>query len=152
MPAVSRLGLYGGSRSPYGSFAGKEEGEVVVVASTGGRRRKKRYVVEVDGQFFDAENITAVQAALAQAREVAEDSVSQIVTSRIPRVTVKTSSGKPTTSVIIQREVRKTQDIIRDIYTKAAKSAAVDQEIAKLLKIKFDEEDEEEAIIALLLM
>ncbi len=30
--AVTRLALYGGPRSPYGSFAGKTEAEVVVVA------------------------------------------------------------------------------------------------------------------------
>lgn len=31
---VTRLGLYGGPRSPYGSFAGKEEGEVIVSLDT----------------------------------------------------------------------------------------------------------------------
>ena len=45
MAAVTRLGLYGGPRSPYGSFAGKTA-QVIVAASTtegGGKSKRRKY-------------------------------------------------------------------------------------------------------------
>ena len=65
--AVTRLGLYGGPRAPYGSFAGKVEGEVVVKAALAGHigRRKPKYVIEVEGELIQVENIAHAEAVFA---------------------------------------------------------------------------------------
>lgn len=47
MAAVTRLGLYGGTRSPYGSFEGKTEQEDI-----GGGVVAKRKIKRVDRNFF----------------------------------------------------------------------------------------------------
>lgn len=157
LDATTRLGLYGGSRSSVAFTARDPSGFIPVVSSSkGGRRRKRRrYVVEIDGQFFDADNITAVQSALAIARDNADEAAARDVRTEVaqkpPRIKVLTTTGKATTSQIIQRAVRTTQKAINKAYTNAAKRIARDNEIAQLLHVKFAEEDEEDSILALLL-
>ena len=159
MPAVSRLGLYGGSRSPYGSFAGKVAGEVpapeVSTKGGGGRKKRLRYVVEIDGKLIQVANISEVQSVLLQARELAEQSAQQDVKTAVapkpPKVKVLTVVGKATTSQTIRRDVVATQKVINREYNRAAKRIAIDNEIAQLFRVKFAEEDEEDSILALLL-
>ena len=156
MAAVSRLGLYGGSRSPYGRFAGKVEGEVPVVSTTAtGRSKRKRYVVEVDGQLIQVASVQEAERVLQQVRSLAQESADRDVTTEIvpkpPRVSVKTIAGNKSTSKTIQTEVKKTQKAINRAYIKAAESIAQNREISELLIKKFKHEDEEDAIIALLL-
>lgn len=58
MAQVTRLGLHGGPRGLYGSFAGRTENVVVVATTTGGgkskRQRQRRYPrwVVVDGERY----------------------------------------------------------------------------------------------------
>jgi hypothetical protein len=59
MPQVTRLGLHGGPRGLYGSFAGRTENVVVATATTTGggkskRQRQRRYPrwVVVDGERY----------------------------------------------------------------------------------------------------
>ncbi len=131
---------------------------IVVVSAAGGGRRKRRYIVEVDGQFFEVASIDAAEAILIQVRNLADESAIRDVKTEIapkpPRVSVKTIAGKVTTSVTLQREVKRTQKVINQAYVRRAKSIAQDIEISKLMiaRIKLDDEGDESAIIALLLM
>lgn len=141
---VTRLGLYGGSRGLYGSFAGKTPG-IVVVASKGGRS-KKRYVVEVDGQLIQAASISDVEAVLAHVRQIADESAERDVktptTPKPPKVKVRTGTRK-STSATIQREVKRTQKVVNQAYTKRAREISQDREISNLMlkKIAQDEND-----------
>jgi len=129
-----------------------------VKRQTGGRTRKKgrRYIVEIDGQYFPVANISDAEALLMQARQMAEEAAPRDVgraTVRIkpPRVAIKTASGAETTSVTLKREVKRTQEIINKIYRDAYESIERTREISRLLHKKLEEEDEEEAILALLM-
>lgn len=103
-----------------------------VRAAKGGRvRKRRRYVVEIDGQFFDADNIAAVESLLAQARLAAMESAPRDASGapagvrlKPPRVRVKTGAGRVTTSVTIQRDVERTQKRINAIYRKAQQQIA----------------------------
>ena len=160
MAAVTRLGLYGGPRGLYGDFSTKEPGTPVVPDRAGGgrSRRRARYVVEVDGQFIQVADIHAAEASLQQVRDLANISAAKDVTTEIapkpPRIAVKTLSGNVTTSIVLQREVKKTQRIVNQAYIKRANEIAQDIEISTLIlaKIKKQDADDESAIIALLLM
>jgi len=125
------------------------------------KSRKRRYLVEIDGEFFDADSVIDVQSLLAQAEETAKESAQRDVINapdvrkiriKPPKVRVQTVSGKPTNSVTIQRDVAKTQRRINAIYLKAQKEIEQIREISSLMRVKIAaEEDEEETIIALLL-
>ena len=118
------------------------------------KRKRKRYVVEVDGQLIPAASIAEVQAVLANARELAQQTAPKDVRPKVrikpPRVAVRTASG-PSTSQTIQREVRRTQDFINTTYRRAQESLDRTLEIAMLMRRKMQEDDDEEAVIALLL-
>ena len=155
MAAVTRLGLYGGPRGLYGDFSTKEEGTPVVEeAQTGRRKRVKRYVVEVDGELFDVENISQAQSILQRVRDLAEESAAQDVHTEIapkpPRIKVLTVTGKVTTSQVLKREVTRTQQVVRKAYNEAARRFSVNREISKLILKSIEREDEEAAIMLLL--
>ena len=126
-----------------------------MVSTTKGRRKRKRYVVEVDGQLFQAESISHVESIFQQVRALAEESAERDVTTPVtpkpPRITVKTRAGKASTSQVIQQEVKRTQTVINRAYIRAAKAIAQNREISELLIRKFEQEDEEEALILLLM-
>lgn len=154
--AVTRLGLYGGSRTPYGSFAGKTPGPEPTpdVAPKGRRKRVKRYVVEVDGELFDVENISQAQSILQRVRDLAEESAQRDVHTEIapkpPRIKVLTVAGKVTTSQVLKREVTRTQQVVRKAYNEAARRLSVNREISNLILKSIEREDEEAAIMLLL--
>ena len=108
MPAVSRLGLYGGSRGLYGSFAGKTEGEVPVVdetAPTGGwaalnwydsymqqnaRKRVKREQIREEIEQLEDDTDKAIAEILQgdiekESREAELTSLEQMVSSTFTR-------------------------------------------------------------------
>ena len=127
---------------------------VVEKATGGGRRKRRRYIVEVDGQFIEVATIADAEMVLQQARELAEVAVEKVdaPARQIPRVSVKLISGRETTSKVIKREVKRTQAVINRIYQNAQERIERDKEIARLMQAKLrEEEDEEEALIALLL-
>ena len=157
----TRLGLYGSTRTPYGAFAGKTE-TIVVPSKAGGHigRKRRRYVVEVDGQYIEVANISEAEHVLRQVRELAQEAAESTVTTPVtpkpPRIKVRTGAGKPTTSKVIQREVRRTQKAVNRAYIQAAerikRDLSITQEIAALMQTKLREEDEEDSIITLLLI
>ncbi len=123
----------------------------------GTKKKRRRYLVEIDGEFFDADSIGDVQAVLAQARETAEEAAEATVTTPVtpkpPRIKVVTGSGNQTTSQVIQREVKRTQRTVNQAYRIAAQRIARDMEISALIHKKLEQEnqDEDDAITALLL-
>lgn len=142
-------------------FAGSgAEAPVVEVSSRGGRSRRRRYVAEVEGEFFVFDSISAVQAFLMQVREEADNAAERDVTTPVapkpPRVTVKTGAGKATTSKVLQRDIRRTQQAVIKSYNAVAErirqQRELDAEISRLLQAKLQtEQDEEDAILVLLL-
>ncbi len=119
-----------------------------------GRRRRPRYLVEIDGQFFDADSPVAVRKLLEQAAEIAEAQADSLKSA--PVVRVKTGTGKATTSKPINAAVRQAQRSINRSFDRALaerqRRQTQDREIALLLALKLrDEEDDDEALLALLL-
>ncbi len=141
--------------------SGADAPAVVETPKRGGltkkQKRLRRYAVEVDNEFFFFNTISEVESFLATVRETAEESaerdVTEPVTPKPPRVSVKLVSGRPTTSKTIRREVQRTQSVVNKAYIRAAKRIAqireVDKEISRILQDKL--RDEEDQIIALLL-
>lgn len=131
------------------------EGEVEETpAKSKGRRKRKRYIVEIDNQFIEVASVADAQAVLEQAREVAEDAATQLTepVKDIPRISVKLISGKETRSKVLRRDVKKTQQAVEWIYRKAQQRIDRDREISRLLQARIrDEEEDEEALIALLM-
>ena len=155
----TRLGQHGGARIPYGAFTGKTETVVIPTAqATGrGRRRRRYYSVEIDEQIFVFASVADVEAFLQQVREEAETAAETLVTSpevpRLPRIRVKTASGKPTASKSLTKAVRATRKAVSKAYTAQAQRRGIDKEISELLLAKLEAaRREEEDIIALLLV
>lgn len=125
--------------------------------STGGRSgKRKRYVVEVEGEFFEVASVQAAQEVLQQLRDIAEESAKKDVTSAVtpkpPRVSIKTGKGKATQSAPLKKAVKQTQKKINRAYVQAARAKQRDTEIAQLITRKLrDEQEEEEAKLLLLL-
>lgn len=126
----------------------------------GGRVRKKskiRYVVEVDGEFFDVPNIAAAESILLKVRESAQEAALRDVQTEVvpkpPRIKIKTLRGAPTTSKVLQKAVRQTQQAVTRAYARQAEkikqSRARDMEIATLLQRKVKQEDEDELLLLL---
>lgn len=129
--------------------------DAVEQAKKGGRSRRARYIVEVDGQFIQVATIAEAQSVLAQAKELATVTAQKDVRPKVrikpPRIAVKTASGKPTTSQTLQRSVQTTQQAVNQIYRKAAAEIEQTRELARLIHRKLEQEDEDEAILALML-
>lgn len=122
----------------------------------GGRsRRTIRYIVEIDGERIPTASIQEAEALLSQAVEVAEESADRDVRRSIrikpPRISVRTGSGKQTASVSLQRTVKRSQARVAEIYDKARERIETEREISRLIQRRIRDEDEEEAILALLL-
>ena len=136
------------------SLSGLQPEAALESPKKGGRRKKRRrYIVEVDGQFFEVASVAEAQSVLAQLRElaveVARPSVEKGI--QIPRVTVKTVLGNEIKSVPLKKAVTDTNKVIRNIYARAKEQLRRDQEISRLFHKKLHEEEEDD-IIALLLL
>lgn len=123
----------------------------VAVANTGaGRSRRRRYLVEIDGQDFEVSGIDEAQALLERAKAVATKAIEKASSAPSTRV----ARGRPgiprpvirTADPELKAVVRQAQFEIAEIYD----SAVRDMEIRALLA-KREEEDEEEALIRLLM-
>lgn len=135
------------------------DGTVQPTKNKGGRSRrgKRFYVVEVDGQDFVVSTISEAQYLLRQAETLARESAERDATKaelnpairlKPPRIAVRTSTGKQTSSVALQREVKRTQGRVAEIYREAqARVATIRREAEKAKQAR----DEEESIIALLM-
>lgn len=143
-PGSGALSLYG--RGPTIINSG-----FVPAKKSGGRtRRKRRYLIEIDGEFFDAETVAQVRALLSQAKEVAKEAAPrQNVRIKAPRIKVRLESGAPIKSKAITREVDQANRVIRGIYKRAADQVAELREKMERRE-KRRKKDEEAAILLLL--
>jgi hypothetical protein len=117
-----------------------------------GRGKKRRYVVEVDNQLFEVATQKDAIALLTQVRELAQEVASEATGPvSAPTMRVVTATGKVSQSKAIQKAVRDTKRKIRLINQRANERIRRDNEIAELLHLKLEQEDEEDTILALLL-
>lgn len=153
---VPASALAGASNLDAGTFTVTDD----VGGAKGGRVRKKgrrRYVVEVDGEYFEVPTIAAAEAVLLKVRESAQEAALRDVQTEIvpkpPRIRIKTLRGAPTTSKALQKAVRQTQQAVTRAYSRQAEkikqARARDMEIATLLQRKIKQEDEDELLLLL---
>ncbi len=129
----------------------------VAAASTGaGRpsRRRRRYVVEIDGQMFEAQSVEHAQAILDRARELAQTAAEEVAAEVVPVKAVRKVGKKPIalpTPTISSPDpeladaVRAARVAINETYRRAALEA----ELAYWMARQADE-DEEEALLLLM--
>lgn len=153
---VPATALDGGNPLNAGSFVVTDD----VGGAKGGRVRKKsrpRYVVEVDGKFFEVPNIAAAESVLQKVRDnVSEAALRDVQTEIVPkppRIKIKTLRGAPTSSKVLQKAVRQTQQAVTRAYSRQAEkikqARARDMEIATLLQRKIQREEEDELLLLL---
>ena len=130
---------------------------------------KTRYTVQVDGDYlvkFDVDGDYISSTFDIDGDEVSFDSIEEVegflaelldaaekVTERLeqpPRIRVKTATGKPSKSKKIVEAVEKTEQGINKAYEEAQRRREVDQEISRLMIEKIEREEDDEALIALL--
>lgn len=125
-------------------------------ASKGAGRKRRRYVVEVDGQTFEVASVAEAQAVLDQARALAEAHAQSQVQRSVKRARRRGKALRELTlelpsietqSLVLEPLIAQAQADIRAIYERIARDA----EIRELMRIKLVEEDEEDAIVTLLL-
>lgn len=149
---VPSSALAGADDLDAGSFTVTDD----IGGAKGGRVRRKRYVVEVDGEFFEVANIAAAESFLLSVRESAQEAAERdvkTVTPKPPKVRIRTIRGAPTTSRTLQREVARTQKAVTQAYARQAEKVrrqrAIDMEIAERMQQKIVQEEEENLIILL---
>lgn len=123
-----------------------------------GRRTRRRYYVEIDGQYFPVEDAQEAKTLLDQARAMAERSAeiaAQKVEKRVKKVVAK---GRDPGEIRIERptvtaspELQLDLSGIRADIDRLYANAAALLEMRVLLELKAAEEDEEEAIMLLLM-
>lgn len=119
-------------------------------------RRRRRYLIEIDGEFFDVRNQFEAQAIFDQIREIANQQVETDVAIKPPRITVKTGTGKLTRSSGILSAVRETKQAVAQaidrqqaLFTERLK---IDKEIRQLMVGKLTQEEAEEEVKLILLL
>jgi hypothetical protein len=152
------------SQSPVGGSFAASGSTVTITVSLGpqpaasehpaGRaRRRKRFTVEIDGQDFDVNNVAEARALLERAKSLAEQAAAKDIPRQLKRAKRRKRAVRISAPVIttnapeLQPLVAKYSTDIGAIY----KQMALDAEIRDLLRKKLLEEDEEDAITALLL-
>ena len=139
-----------------------EAGEVEQVKRKGGhirRKRRIRYVVEIDGQLFEAVSPEHAKQLLREAAEAIEEIAEETpeALDKKPVIRVRTEGGKLSQSPVLKKEAQQTRTRIARAFRAAQelteRRRQIDREISELLiqKIREQEEDDEEAILALLL-
>jgi len=145
--------------------------DVEAVANAGGitkarkRAGPRRFLVEIDGQFFDADSVQAVQAQLEWVRKLAKESAetdatkealkpeSNVIRIAPPKVRV-TENGKPAKNATITRDVQRTQRLVNRAYAKARQEVEEIRQLAtrrEARQRRIAKRKEEEAIVSLLL-
>lgn len=135
---------------------------VVVKAKGGssGKRRPRRYLVQVDNKHFEVRSQAEAIAFFERAAQTVEASDDAPTPTKKPIITIRTSTNKPVKSKAISTALLSAQRRINKVYDtrkqKIKQQQSIDMEIANLLQSKLRterlfEQDEEDAIIALLL-
>lgn len=138
-----------------GSASGAQASSERAQQPAGRPRRKRRYIVEIDGQEFEAESPAHAQAILERARELADKAAQSQADAVVARVTRKVRSlGKVRPVALKAPEIRTDAPIdlepiladLRAIYAQAAREA----EIRLMMERQAAMDDEEDAITLLL--
>lgn len=122
-------------------------------SGAGKPKRRKRYLIEIDGQEFLVSSFAEAEALLQKAAALAQQVADQAAARNSKRTRRKKRAvqiSKPvieTPNTEIQPLVSQYRADIDKIY----ESMARDAEIRELLRLKLIEEDEDDAVIALLL-
>jgi len=134
----------------------------------GGRVRKTRtpkYLVEINGEFFDAESVRQVQILLEHTRKLAKVAAESEASAEAmqgeeqkpirikpPKIKITQDNNQPVESVTVRREVARTQAVIDRIYANSAARVQEIRDMAARREARFKRErDDEEAIISLLM-
>ncbi len=110
------------------------DGTVQPTKSGGGRvKKKRRYVVEIDGQFFDADNAPQVEEVLEKAVALAESA--QILSK--PKINIKTVRGRAVRAAAVTQALSNARESMDEVISRNREKARI--------------RDEEDAITALLM-
>ena len=131
---------------------------VEVVAATASRRKggrvRRKYYVEIDNQVFVVADAAEARGVLASLRQIAREQADTDKPIKAPTIKVKTGAGKESRASGILSEVRKTKNAVAEAIKKQKKKQSItpiDSEIAMLMQRQIWDEEDEEAILALLL-
>jgi hypothetical protein len=153
------------SQSPAGGEDAPEGATVTITVSLGPepvratpeggsarRQHRKRYYVEIDGQYFEVNSQAEaeqqiLERALSLATEVAEEASERSI-KRVRRGKQAVTPSLP--SMSSSPELAPIVDQYREKITAIYRQIAIDAEIRELMRVKFAEQDEEDAIFVLL--
>lgn len=153
---VTRLGLSGITRGLYGDFSGKTAEEVVEAAARhAGRIRRKRLFLEIDNQTFEVNSLDEAEHILEMARSQAQSHATSVVRREVKR---RRRRGRPVTNITVPKpiivarspELREMVLSAQRQIDAAYEKVEVEQEIAAMLRIKAQNERDEEDLLFLL--
>jgi len=138
-----------------GTSASVQAGSLASAVKRGRRRRVRErfsYRIEIDGQEFFFATLQEVIDFLDEARELAEAQSDKLVSrDSPPKIVVRTKSGAETKSKKIQKAIADTRkSVVRSIEV-ARDKRNWRRDLDRLVAEKKRQEDEEEALIALLM-
>ena len=120
------------------------------------RSKPRRYVIEVDGKYFEVNNVAEAQTIFQKIRDIAAEQVETLEPLKPVRIKVTTGAGKESRQSTILSDIRTTKLAVDKAIERQeaylAKQQQIDGEIHNLmLRAIENEEDDEDAILALLL-
>lgn len=136
MAAVTRLGLYGGTRSLYGSFAGKEEGEVVSTQTKGGiSRRRKKLLRQKQQKLLQEVQAKEQKELIARIEAPVEEDVVITVAPKLPPTTTELMEViKGLQETVVELQTPKETNVTNLYSTTTVKTeAGVDVDILSML-------------------
>jgi len=130
-------------------------GVVAEPVTGGGRRRRprKRYYVEIDGQYFEVDSQAEGEQLLRKAMSLA----AEVATSETERAARRIKRGKSVAppaqpTINASPELLSLVDDYRERINAIYRQIAVDAEIRELMRLRMLEDDEDDAIAALLVL
>jgi hypothetical protein len=117
------------------------------------RYRSRRLVVEIDGQDFEVGSEAEARELLDRAKALAEEVAEEAVEHQVKRVKRKKRAAPVQIPVITteEPELKSLVSTYRDDIEAIYRQIAIDAEIRELMRRKLRDEDEDDAITALLL-
>lgn len=115
-------------------------------------KKRKRYFVEIDGQQFVVDSQAEGEAILKRAYEIAQSVVQRATdrnAKRIKRGRKVIAPGLP--KISSSPEIAAVADEYRERINAIYRQIAIDAELRELMRLKLLEEDEDDALTALLL-
>jgi hypothetical protein len=142
-----------------GEFAASGSTVAIVVSlgpqSEGGsakQKHRKRYFFEIDGRYFEVDSQAEAEQKLAQALALAQEVIApQAVERSAKRIRRgKTAASPPAPTIVSSPEIASVVDEYRERIEAVYRQIAVDAELRELMRLKLQDDDDEEAIFVLL--